>query len=371
MLTVFLLNPFFTVLFTTFLAYHRKKDHLLLILIGCLACFMGVLNTTKLPESDLLAYKNIFLAANDYNIHEYLNLFKREYVYYFLSYLFYYLTGGNWSFFLFTVTLIAYALILISVRLVLKILDTDKTTSVFVLVSVSMFPFLFTLSAHLLRNFLAGSCVVYFLVNFFFLNKNKLQWLIIAVLIHSSALLFVLVYFLFMENIKTFLKKRLLVLVFFLLLLFWFVVNQGDYIFIRIRDFFKASDEFKFTDVYVFIIILVFWVYVYLRGICFFNIDAAILGLQRFSLLGLLLLFLVLVSLPYGTLIAQRLLLYLFLILAVIIAFYLSITTKYSFLKKVFFTLLMVVSFFYNYNFGVWEYEGLSSIMSKSVFSFF
>jgi hypothetical protein len=76
--------------------------------------------------------------------------------------------------------------------------------AVFTLIIAAFLPQLFSLSGHLLRQFLAASIFMYYMVNRIFYDKNHWWLAIIGILIHtSSMLMFFLAYLPFLKGIRS------------------------------------------------------------------------------------------------------------------------------------------------------------------------
>jgi len=370
---VFILNPFLSLVLSILFVVFKNKNYFNFILIINISLFLGLLNTTKVPESDFLAYKEIYLYSKDYTLLGYLSIFNREYIFYFFSYLFSILTGGSWKLFVLFTTFVSYFLILNSNFIVFKTLNPKSTKFYVAILNVSFFFILFSHSAHLLRNFIAGSFVIYFLVNYYFLSKNKWWLILISFFIHSSAGLFALVFLLPNNSRNSALKKRFSKV----LILFFataFIYFSGDllisnYQFNRILEIYNQQNSFEISELFYAMSFVFFVVSVYLfvknkyveyasSVLNYIKLIFVLLIISGFSLLS-------------GVLISQRILLFIFIFSSIFFTILVITKNNISRLITPILTIIIFITFINNYNYGTWEYASVTKIFSNSLFSYF
>lgn len=120
----------------------------------------------------------------------------KEPVFFIFTYLMYYLTNGNVAIYLIISTVLAYTFFFTAIYKFFMIYTNNNSIIVFAILLAAFFPQLFSLSAHLNRQFIAASILLYALVMKLFYNKNIWLFQLIAILTHSTTLLFVpLLYF--------------------------------------------------------------------------------------------------------------------------------------------------------------------------------
>jgi len=190
------------------------------IVIFFLCSLFGIINSTKLIESDLLLYEYDFNRSEGLNLFEYLILVKKDFLYYLLNFVFSNHISNSFKLFLFFVTFISYVIYFLT--LLNFSFDSSKVmVEKYTLILIGMFmPLLFSLSGHLIRQFLAISIALMALSVYEKRNFSSLMLLIISILIHSSCALFIL-YFVF--RIKNSIFKWV---IFFLGLLFFLLFRD-------------------------------------------------------------------------------------------------------------------------------------------------
>ncbi|RIV34995.1 hypothetical protein D2V08_06420 [Flagellimonas lutimaris] len=168
-----------------YFSFGKKKVSSFLVIL--ISTFLGFLNTTKKYESDLLTYFNEFQLAADLSFFEYLSSFGKDPIFYGAMYFFHWV--GNFQIFIFFFTFLSYYFFLKAIRLFYQKTANDKEVF-FAILFATLFFEIFSLSAHLVRQFLAFSILLYYLVNKVILEKNKWGYLIVAVFTHTTMLFF-------------------------------------------------------------------------------------------------------------------------------------------------------------------------------------
>lgn len=192
LLIIFAVNPLLGLICGAFYFYQKKEllstDVLIMATLG--AAFLGLINTTKSPDSDLTTYMVWYGAADDYGLFEYLLIFTREPLYYIWMYFISYVTLGSELAFIFISTFLPYFLILLNIARIGKFLSLCNQVIILILLCFIFFGPLFSLSAHLMRQFLAGALVFTFYTSWIVSGRRPWWLLILAALMHYSALIF-------------------------------------------------------------------------------------------------------------------------------------------------------------------------------------
>lgn len=152
--------------------------------------YLGLINATKLPSSDLVNYINWFLEAKHAPIESYLESHSREFLFFLIISILAKTQTLSEHGFVFILTTASYIILSISTIKLCNYLTFKNSQTIQLLFVILFLPPLFSLSAHLIRQFLAGSLVVFFLS--YVLVTGKKNWLILltAVGVHYSAIIF-------------------------------------------------------------------------------------------------------------------------------------------------------------------------------------
>lgn len=205
----FLFFPFLTLvgIIIYFLLFKVSRPLYFYVLFALLALYIGAVNTTKVPESDLGVYYDSFRAVAFYSLPDYLQSDYankgKEPVYYIFNYLIYQFSGGNFVFFVWLFTVTGYLFLFGAVYKFYRKIHGDSLSILLAVCILAFFNQYFNLTAHLVRQVLALSILMYYIVEKVFYHKNHYVLLVSAILIHSSVLFFVPLLFL------PLLKKRL------------------------------------------------------------------------------------------------------------------------------------------------------------------
>ena len=190
---LFVAQPFLGLLLIIFLGWLDSPRSywapMMLCLLG--SAYIGLINTTKVPASDLLNYLEWFSRAEGRGLIEYLADFTREPVFYIWTWLISVLTGGDKHAFLFFTSWLCYSVITYSIVIVSRHFKIDARLSALVVLIFLFLPPLFGISAHLLRQFIAASLVALFFARRIAQQKSSWWLIAAAVFVHYSALIFV------------------------------------------------------------------------------------------------------------------------------------------------------------------------------------
>lgn len=190
---IFILNPLLSIFSQIIFIWNDKNIRQLqfINLIAHLALLLGLINTTKIPASDMQDYVQWFYDAQGSNFWEYIWLEGKEPLYHAVVYMLSNVFLGNKNAFVISLTFISYFLVLYSLVYLGKKIQLNQKIMIGIIVTTAFFPQLFSISMHVIRQFLAGSILTYFFAILICVGKKKWSLLLIATLIHTSALIFV------------------------------------------------------------------------------------------------------------------------------------------------------------------------------------
>jgi hypothetical protein len=191
LLPLFLVLPAFTVVLTLAVSFHNKgrSNNSVGLVIIFISLYLSLINVTKVPESDLGNYIESFNNARTIDFNNFIEQNGREPLYYSFLYFF-----GNIIFFdsrlyVFVSTLVPYLIFGFAIaRLGFK-LGLTRQVLIGIIVSLMFFGQLFSLSGHILRQFLASAIVVYIIVEEIVTGKRQWMLAVLAGNLHFSVLL--------------------------------------------------------------------------------------------------------------------------------------------------------------------------------------
>jgi hypothetical protein len=85
------------------------------LLFTLLSIYLGLINVTKVPESDLINYYEYFFLVEDFPFLTYILLVGKEPVFFIFNYIIYYLTNGSIHFYILITTIIAYTFFFLAI----------------------------------------------------------------------------------------------------------------------------------------------------------------------------------------------------------------------------------------------------------------
>jgi len=184
---LFIFSPLASILFQILLLLSIKFKYKWLFVnyILCISFFLGLLNTTKVVESDMINYLYWFDLVPSMDFIEYIKWFGKEPLYYVFVYIISVISGGSHNVFIITVTFTGYFIVLYALLRISLALNLSKLVVVALLVGVSFLPQLFSISLHLTRQFLATSLLMLFLSIWIVDGKKTWYVLFIAFFFHS------------------------------------------------------------------------------------------------------------------------------------------------------------------------------------------
>jgi hypothetical protein len=220
--TLFILNPLLGIILTTACFYISKKQAFLSFLIIQASIFLGLINMTKLLESDLLFYSWQFSLADNSSFFAYLKEMKKDGAFYGIFFFLNKIFSENFKFAILTLTFFSYNYFLRSLSLYFKKVGSSVFDIIFALYIGIFFFEIFSLSAHLIRQFFAFSLILYFIVNRLYYQKSYWLVLLVSIFSHTTMLIFLPIIFLpiFKNRID---EKKILVglIIYFLIINFY------------------------------------------------------------------------------------------------------------------------------------------------------
>lgn len=189
-LLLFLLNPLVGIVSYAMYCWKKETKSADLLILGLfMSSYLGLLNTTKEMAGDIIAYKDYFFSVPNFkNILTFLLSFGKEPLYYGYTYVSYYIFGGSWKLFIFSITVINYMLLSYGIVTTAKVIKADARNTITTLFFMFLFFQEFASSGHMIRQCLAQSIVIVFFV-LWFIKGKKSWWIALAALAtHTSSL---------------------------------------------------------------------------------------------------------------------------------------------------------------------------------------
>ncbi len=347
-----------------------------------LPLFLGLLNSTKVLASDLEGYFERFFQAQNATFFEYITLqfgdWNREPIFKALTYILFHVSNGSWQFYLISISYLAYFPLFFAIYRYAKHFRLNPQYLMFAIILIGFFPFYFSLSAHLLRQIISMGLVTYIFVDKLIVGRTNILLLVLAILNHSSALLFIP--FLFFDIFM----KRFTVLNFIILLSvstvflslaraiissllnFLLILLPSFLVYPLARlgsgsSFVELIGDTNLTVLYG--ISLAFWIFFLIKYSSSKDVPKPYLLLNSFAILNI---FILLSS--SDNLLQIRYIPYLIIIFPFIIP---SLCNQNNIIRIMIFlgaSLMMVVYFFYSLVNGVWDYGTISEIFSVNLF---
>lgn len=197
MFLCFSLQPFFSLisLVLIMISMQRIKIFYLYMIIILGSTYIGLINITKYPESDLYTYLFSFNQAKDLTFVNFMVLNSREPLYYALIFLIGNIPYVTENHFLFISSFLPYMIFLSAVLRLCLYLDLNRRLTILFLILLLFFPQLFNISAHLLRQFLASAICTHVIVSYLTTARARIMLAAAAFFIHFfvSLLFFLLI----------------------------------------------------------------------------------------------------------------------------------------------------------------------------------
>lgn len=197
---LYIANPFISIWSAYFYIITQNSVSDKFIKLNCvlLALFIGCINTTMYPytASDLGWYLVDYLRAGNTSLWDYLMTSGRsgagkEVVFPIFNYIIYSLVGPNKVLYIIIYSTVCYTFLNLAIYKFAKYFQLSSLIIISTIFIMTFTPYIFNLSINLLRQFLAGSILLYILVEILFYHKRCWLWMVCMVLIHTSAIFFV------------------------------------------------------------------------------------------------------------------------------------------------------------------------------------
>lgn len=380
---IFPFLPFISVLlFTINIAASPRISKLTFYLFfALLSIYLGLINVTKVPESDLINYYEYFFSVKDFPFLTYIFLVGKEPVFFIFNYIIYYLTNGSIDFYILITTIIAYTFFFSAILNFFQAIKASQKVVLFAIFFAAFFPQFFSISAHLVRQFMAASILFYALVQKIFYQKTVWPFLLLAVLTHSTSLLFMpLLYF------NTLRKKLNFKIVIMLMVLFYIIpilIGFASELLTKITGnnfltyaFIRATKQnlFGFQPIdplqLVLMGIMVFILFIRQYGISKFNNNNSTMGFFHFTNIFFIFCIFILVNFSRDDL-AQRFSFYSYFFLPLILPLAFNLKSENSRYIRIVISILIIMFFIYRLAYGPWEYGPITQLLFGNVFNFF
>lgn len=203
---IFLLSPVISFVFVTVNYLKTKTFSNPFFLIFVVSIFLGLINSVKVVESDLLFYLKQFEFSSELTYLEYIFFNIKDPIFYSFNYIFYHFISTDFQFYIFLLTVISYCFLLLSIFNFSNWIGLNYKFSFLSLIILALFPQIFSFSAHIIRQFFALSVGFYALSVYFKNDKKKIGifLLFFSCLIHSSNILLFSIIFLSLTFKKLF-----------------------------------------------------------------------------------------------------------------------------------------------------------------------
>lgn len=186
----FVLQPAQSLALALLLAWCRPQagPHGLGVVLLLGAMYLALVNVTKRPESDLATYLEAFEYAQHLDLGPFLLLNTREPLYYVSLYGLANLPGVDGRIYVFLSTLLPYLLFGTAVLRIGVALRLERRSLLSLLLFLLFFGQLFSLSAHLFRQFLAASLAMLFLADHAVTSRRRWGLALFGMMVHYSAM---------------------------------------------------------------------------------------------------------------------------------------------------------------------------------------
>lgn len=232
---LFLICPLISILVAYWVLLRENKERCIWLFAVLMACYISFVNISKSISSDpdLPWYTEQYLEAVNLSYIQYvmgfgLNGKGRELFFPTFNYLVYFIAGDNVALYRFIHSLVCYILVFFAIIRFATYLKIDSRKIVIPLLWYTCFPWIFTYSQTILRQFLACSFLLWICVEYFFYDKKMIIPFACMVLSHTSTILFFpLVYLPFFHKELT---RRSIVFYLIGILLFLFIQPIAEFL---------------------------------------------------------------------------------------------------------------------------------------------
>ena len=371
MVILFLINPFLGVLLGFSFLVLSKREIIPFKLIAIIfSIFLGLINIFKnREEGDIVSYLRYFDFAYENSFIDFLSAFQIEPLFYIFTFLSSKLFLGNFSFFILICTFIMYYLLSMGIINFYKRLDLPNSLLKISLISVFFFPLIFTWSFHLLRQILAFSLFINFII--IYITKHKINYFLIvsAVLTHTSIFLYapIMIYY-FIIRFYTKTKAIILSLLISILISLTYasIITKFEYVNNTVTRISNSNfnDGLDINQTILFIVYILFIVCIYK----WIKIKQSTQILLAITILTSLI---IIATSTFAPLISYRFAVNIYMLIPFVLYLF---TDKRLFKTKVFlviFSLSIFIWFNYYLANGPWDYGNLDNIYFNHFFNNF
>lgn len=200
---IFIFNCFLATLFSYYKALKLQSYKSIKYFYAILILFVSVYNSTKVPENDLEWIVELFNDAEKYPLSIYITLLTggKEILYCVISYLLYFICGGNDQLFVFSLSFISYSALFAALFSFNKAIAAPKVVFLTSVLTMAFFPYSFALSVHIVRQFMGTCLCIWGVVGYICYHRrsSRIVALIVAILsifVHTSVGFFIPLLFL-------------------------------------------------------------------------------------------------------------------------------------------------------------------------------
>ena len=372
----FCVQPFFSLLSLIIILLSLKgvkEFHLkTFIIIG--SAYIALVNLTKVPESDLNNYLQSFNSARELSYIQFMAIYTREPLYYSLVFVLGSIGFFTDKHFIFINSFLPYVIFLSAVFKLCLHIELNKRVILLILIILLFFPQLFSLSAHLLRQFIASGLCIYVIVGYLITGRISFVIAMASFFTHF----FVALLFYIMVVVKLTYKVRMPV----------FLIFIGSLTFIGVSFYFlrtvlqmidlpvvfhplvsrildpTGSIDFGYLNVQSYTLILTIFC------VCIYNItfSASNKKTENFYVVHLSIIYfsgLVFVSsfVPAFSEVTHRYLLLLYFLCGIVLPYTYVLLGK-SFKQITFLIPVIVIMLFFTYTkFGTWKYASIIELL--------
>jgi hypothetical protein len=189
------------------LFYVHKNKYKTFYSFFLISLFLALLNIRKIPDSDMFRYIETYTEAKYYDFWEYCLIRLKEPFFSIFSYCIHFVFSGSVNAYIMTCTVISYMFIFYNIWRIHNVIQLDRYNFVLAITVAVLFPNIFSLSAHLMRQFLAAAIMQYAAIEYILRNKIRVSPLILAIFTHTTSALLVIVFIPFFKykiNLKNF-----------------------------------------------------------------------------------------------------------------------------------------------------------------------
>jgi len=375
-LILFVTAPLPAILISIILVTLSEKKKYLDVRVAALllSLFLGSINATKLPESDLLNFYGWLSLAQDFSLTQYIVLFGKEPLYFLWIYLIGNFPGINGPLFALISTAVVYFAFFLGLISLGRAVQWPEGRVLVVIVFISVFSPLFNASAHLMREFMAGAAVSLYFVRGILGYRSNLWVLFLAALIHSTAAVFIP--FALISRIKNLPQWAIFALVAVFYLSLYILAQTATTYLVQIPLIGYVFGRFVETtrDVYVLGPAPILFAAASGFGALFINNIVRLRitptyrpisspAVREFSASVILLsVFIIVLYLRGDSMYPIRFLLYLYFLIGILL-FFLQAIPIIRFITTAMSYSILPVLFFYNLAYGIWSYASLDHIL--------